>query len=331
MPISDWRFTKKPLTLVRNAKKSPKIRRKTIARLMGEWIKPIDVTKTESLVAYRGGKGYVETDEFFKKRMLEIYFLDVGQGDAILVQTPNDRRILIDGGRDAKAHSFLKWKYNLKKSTNKIHFDAIVMTHPDQDHAKGLVNILRDPQIIVDSIYHNGIVRFKDEKIGEIKNKQLVELYDDVTKIDKKKLSGDYKRFVNAVNLAKQNNPNLTIKHLDQFSKKLHEFDSDNLTIKVLGPLNVGTKSNIKYRYFNNNGITLNGNSISLMLEYGKCKILLCGDMNKPAEKKFLEYHKGKKLRANVFKANHHGSQDFTLEFLRAVKPWASSLLRRQS
>ena len=86
MPISDWRFTKKPLTLVRNAKKSPKIRRKTIARLlMGEWIKPIDVTKTESLVAYRGGKGYVETDEFFKKRMLEIYFLDVGQGDAILV------------------------------------------------------------------------------------------------------------------------------------------------------------------------------------------------------------------------------------------------------
>jgi len=161
------------------------------------------------------------------------------------------------------------------------------MTHPDQDHAKGLVNILRDPQIIVDSIYHNGIVRFKDEKIGEIKNKQLVELYDDVTKIDKKKLSGDYKRFVNAVNLAKQNNPNLTIKHLDQFSKKLHEFDSDNLTIKVLGPLNVGTKSNIKYRYFNNNGITLNGNSISLMLEYGKCKILLCEDMNKPAEKNF--------------------------------------------
>ncbi|MGH1566062.1 MAG: hypothetical protein ACRBB5_01245 [Nitrosopumilus sp.] len=47
--------------------------------------------------------------------MLEIYFLDVGQGDAILVQTPNDRRILIDGGRDAKAYSFLKWKYNLKK------------------------------------------------------------------------------------------------------------------------------------------------------------------------------------------------------------------------
>ncbi len=44
-------------------------------------------------------------------------------------------------------------------------------------------------------------------------------------------------------------------------------------------------KSNIKYRYFNNNGITLNGNSIGLMLEYGKCEILLCGDMNEPAEK----------------------------------------------
>jgi len=325
MTISDWRFTKNPLTLVRDSKKSSKKRRKTIARLlMGEWVKPIGVKNTESLVAYRGGKGYVDTSDFSTKRMLEIYFLDVGQGDAILVQTPDDRRILIDGGRDGKAHSFLKWKYNLKKTTNKIHFDAIVMTHPDQDHAKGLVPVLSDPQITVASVYHNGIVRFKGDKIGKIKNKQLVELYDDVTEIDKRDLSRDYQRFVAALNLAKQKNSNLTIKHLDQLSKKLPEFDSDDLTIKVLGPLNIGTKSEIKYRYFKDNGVTLNGNSVSLMLEYDRCKVLLCGDMNESAETKFLEYHNGSKLRANVFKANHHGSQDFTSAFLNAIKPWAS-------
>ena len=30
---------------------------------------------------------------------LEIYFIDVGQGDSTLIVTPNDKTILIDGGR----------------------------------------------------------------------------------------------------------------------------------------------------------------------------------------------------------------------------------------
>lgn len=61
--------------------------------------------------------------------------------------------------------------------------------------------------------------------------------------------------------------------------------------------------------------------SVSLLLTYKKCKILLCGDMNSKYEKEFLEYHKTKNLNAHIFKANHHGSQDFSIEFLRAVSP----------
>ncbi|MBU1992846.1 hypothetical protein KKG51_04080, partial [Patescibacteria group bacterium] len=34
--------------------------------------------------------------------LLHVYFLDVGQGDAILIQTPNSKFILVDGGPDDK-------------------------------------------------------------------------------------------------------------------------------------------------------------------------------------------------------------------------------------
>jgi hypothetical protein len=44
--------------------------------------------------------------------------------------------------------------------------------------------------------------------------------------------------------------------------------------------------------------------------------------MNEPAEKWFLRHWDAKALRAHVFKANHHGSQDFTTKFLNTVKPW---------
>jgi len=325
MPASDWSFTKNPLTSVRNHTKKSGKKRKTVARLlMGEWIKLVDTVDGETKVKYRGGKGFVESRDFTTKRMLEVYFLDVGQGDCILIQTPDDRRILIDGGRDKKAHSFLKWKYNLKKESNNVTFDAIVMTHADADHAMGLAPILNDPQIIVKKFYHNGIARFKGGKIGTIKKKQLLDIYDDITTIPKVKVSRDYKKLIKSLEKARVHNPELIIEHLDNDSKKLHEFDQDNLTIKVLGPLNVGSINKPKFRYLQGVSETLNGNSVSLKLEYGKTKILLCGDMNEPFEDKFLDFHTKPMLKSHVFKANHHGSQDFGAEFLNTVKPWVS-------
>jgi competence protein ComEC len=71
---------------------------------------------------------------------LHVSFLDVGQGDAILVQTPNGQNILIDGGPDAQ-------KINLELS-EKLPFwdrtvDLVVCTQPQADHITGLVEVLR--------------------------------------------------------------------------------------------------------------------------------------------------------------------------------------------
>jgi len=71
---------------------------------------------------------------------LHVYFLDVGQGDAILIQTPSHQNILIDGGSSPQ-------KLNLELGKHlpfwKHDIDLIVSTQPHSDHIAGLVDITR--------------------------------------------------------------------------------------------------------------------------------------------------------------------------------------------
>ncbi len=71
---------------------------------------------------------------------LHVTFLDVGQGDAILIVTPGGRQILIDGGPDPNRLLALLgerlpfWDHSL---------DMVILTHPHRDHVAGLVETLR--------------------------------------------------------------------------------------------------------------------------------------------------------------------------------------------
>ena len=71
---------------------------------------------------------------------LHVSFLDVGQGDSILIQAPSGQNILIDGGPDPQ-------KINLELS-EKLPFwdrtiDLMVSTQPQADHVTGLVEVLQ--------------------------------------------------------------------------------------------------------------------------------------------------------------------------------------------
>ncbi len=69
---------------------------------------------------------------------LEVSFLDVGQGDAILIETPDGHQMLVDGGRDTTVLARLgeEMEYFDKG------IDIVVATHPDLDHIAGLVDVL---------------------------------------------------------------------------------------------------------------------------------------------------------------------------------------------
>ena len=74
---------------------------------------------------------------------LKVTFLDVGQGDAIFIETPTGNQLLIDGGPDK----------NILNALGRVmpfydrNIDMILSTHPDQDHIGGIPEVLKNYSI----------------------------------------------------------------------------------------------------------------------------------------------------------------------------------------
>ncbi|MDD5638735.1 MAG: ComEC/Rec2 family competence protein [Candidatus Pacebacteria bacterium] len=93
-----------------------------------------------------------------KNHFLEINFLDVGQGDSIFIETPNNYQILIDGGPSPN---------DLIENLSKLmpfydrSIDLIILTHPEKDHITGLLEVLKRYKI--KNILWTGIIRDTSE------------------------------------------------------------------------------------------------------------------------------------------------------------------------
>ncbi|MFZ5365024.1 MAG: ComEC/Rec2 family competence protein [Patescibacteria group bacterium] len=85
------------------------------------------------------------------EQRLEIDFLNIGQGDSILIKTPHNQKILIDGGPDMSILDQL--------GKNMVFFDknidVMILTHPHADHVSGLVEVLK--RYDVGRIYYTGV------------------------------------------------------------------------------------------------------------------------------------------------------------------------------
>ena len=73
------------------------------------------------------------------ENLLSVYFLDIGQGDSILIETPNDVQVLVDAGLNSKVVERLGQVMPFYDK----YIDAILMTHPDADHIGGFPEVLR--------------------------------------------------------------------------------------------------------------------------------------------------------------------------------------------
>ena len=74
-----------------------------------------------------------------KDGLLKVYFLDVGQGDAMFIEAPNGNQVLIDGGPDGKVLSEL----GKVMSFYDRDIDLVALSHPQEDHAAGLIEVLK--------------------------------------------------------------------------------------------------------------------------------------------------------------------------------------------
>ena len=77
---------------------------------------------------------------------VQIVAIDVGQGDAIALRTPRGRWLLVDagprgfGGSDAGLTRVVPYLH----ARGARRLEAVVLTHPDEDHAGGLAAVLRN-------------------------------------------------------------------------------------------------------------------------------------------------------------------------------------------
>ena len=71
---------------------------------------------------------------------LHVTFLDVGQGDSILIESPRGKRVLVDGGPAARA---VLRHLDDRSGFWERDLDLIVLTHGDEDHFAGLVEVAR--------------------------------------------------------------------------------------------------------------------------------------------------------------------------------------------
>lgn len=69
---------------------------------------------------------------------LVVSFLDVGQGDAILIETPGKHQVLIDGGKNRQVLTELGKRLGFLDRN----LDVVMATHPDADHIGGLPEVL---------------------------------------------------------------------------------------------------------------------------------------------------------------------------------------------
>jgi competence protein ComEC len=72
-------------------------------------------------------------------RATRLVMLDVGQGDAILLESRTGRRVLVDGGPDPER---LLMELDARVPPWDRHVDVLVLTHPHEDHVAGLVRVV---------------------------------------------------------------------------------------------------------------------------------------------------------------------------------------------
>jgi len=191
-------------------------------------------------VRARGQYGWIDPEHLGDRSLLELYFIDVGQGDGVLIRTPNNRHILIDGGWPRKsqptgknASDFVDWKFmrDYESGLRAIELDAMVCSHNDQDHYGGLWDLLDTTQwrdgeareldagaVLVEAIYHAGLAWWRpgERTLGSWESteegKMFTQLLGDRASVERaleedrpadERLQGDWAKFMSHVAAAK--------------------------------------------------------------------------------------------------------------------------------
>ena len=275
--------------------------------------------------------------------LLEMIFLDVGQGDGCIVNVPEGRKqrtMIIDAGQRGNMHGFLDWRFrNLDENCK---FDTAVITHPDSDHYLGFRPIFEDDRFHFRQVFHNGLLErdapAKEDRVGTRKDGRCTEIYTDRASLnaflsDPAKRSDTY--YTNLLWSAVKDPARFTdvamasTEHGEKSGGKCYlpgyaPDGDDSVSIEILGPVprKIGSKWTLPAFGLKPHdgdfdlGKTKNGNSVLLRLRYRDFTVIFGGDLNRPSEDFLLRHYGGiadetTPLAQAVAGAKQHLAADF--------------------
>ncbi len=241
---------------------------------------------------------------------LVVHFIDVGQGDATIIEFPDGKTMLIDSGGEDCTY-LLRYIRALKIKT----FDYLMLTHPDTDHCGGLDDVL--------SLYGANEIFMPycpNEKINDA-----------------------YFRFTSKVKQAAKNGTKVKI---SQTFSAIYPEDNENFYYAmILSPLSHEFEGSF-YQKLDDDKVTdgeVNDISAVLYLEYAGTRFLFTGDISENVENDICYrydvlgseayslpvYVNGKKRtlvpnlqNIDVLKVSHHGSSSSTTQkFVELTAP----------
>lgn len=347
MPV----YGNQPETVLRSQPQSNA--RETNHVLMGTWLDDLERDGEWLRVETRnvGPGGWVHEDDVRSTPILKGFFVDVGQGDGTIIESP-EGILLVDGGPNQGFHRFMRHRYRSLLAQGQVHIRAMVISHPDLDHYRGLTSVLRDPGFTVGTIYHNGIGRYyrsaaKPFDLGRIRTRTvngrqrevLTDTFSTLSQARQVVADPDvqtrFREFWQAALEAEQQGRLRSARRVTHRTRLLPGYGgdpADGLRVEILGPVATRDQGTVEYVAFPDphDGVdgspssshTRNGHSVVLKLRFGSHSVLLGGDLNIPAEKHLMEhYGNDNPFAVDVAKACHHGSSDFSLDFLKRVQP----------
>jgi beta-lactamase superfamily II metal-dependent hydrolase len=311
--------------------------------LFGDFIiiKSLDIVNGRVKARSRNKNGWVKADEIQKQRVLEVNFVDIGQGDGCHIVTPDDQHIIVDSGETDNMNRYLTWRFYLYNKKKPLPFPFIsLISHSDVDHYRGFQYIFDNKNIRFSRLYHNGLVeRPGNEPLGAEEDGYitgLVQTNDEMRTLisDKNNRKGSRSTYCKTLYKALKANPDIQYKSLARKDGYVEGFEETNqvndkeFSIKILGPVTEKINGKDALKSINNLGKDKNGHSVIIKIRYGEADILLGGDVNTEFGEILHHYYEQNnildELRVDVAKACHHGSNHFYYQFIEDINSAAT-------
>ncbi len=227
---------------------------------------------------------------------LTVHFIDVGQGDSVLVQTPGRHNILIDSGGmtgelvtgtgvgDQVVEPYLR-----RLGVNRI--DVLILTHAHEDHCGGAVSLV------------------KHFPVGLAVVSPVLETQDDGDRDKSKSSGGGAVSSAYTALLQKMSGEGIPVRRAAAGDNLRLE---EGIEIEILAPLE--TAAGIK--------TDTNNSSLVLKLSCGSRSFIFTGDAELEEQKELIT--RAVNLHTDVLKVPHHGSRSLLPELVELAEPEAA-------